>query len=336
VTSASFSLWSTMKALLPLTAFSTMATIVLAAFWPLRPAIAQQLPTLPLQFDPTQLVNPGRPGGRRRGGASRGGCPADSDLTAIAAASRQTVRALDVDIPVETVGSLTSLARPNLLFYLPVPLSERTRTLVVIKSEQGAVLYEGQLSGETDRAGVVSVPLPVDLAPGNRYEWFLTVDCGEGEQTSVNGWIANRAIDPSLQRSLRQATPRNRAALYADAGFLQDTLSELAALRLANPDDEPLAQYWVSLLNLLELSDIAIASLLDCCQLTDISDISETSETSETSEISPSSPNNSPDEASEETSGETAKETAGETAEETTETEPAETRTILQRARDRG
>ncbi len=267
-----------MKALLPVaTLFATLIT----AFLPMYPAAAQQLPPLPVQFNPDKLINPGRPGGRRRGGGSRGDCavngnpdegnpdegnPAEGDLSAIAYATSQTVRELDVTINQETVGTLTTQAQPTLWFYLPVPLSDQTETNFVVKNEQNVTLYAGQLLGETDRAGIVQVPLGVELAVGTRYQWFLTLNCG-GEPSTVNGWIARQAPNPALSRPFAEASPRNRAALFANQGFLQDAITELAALRLANPEDEIVEQDWRALLSALGLADLATMPLLDCCTL---------------------------------------------------------------------
>lgn len=244
---------------------SALTAITLSALPPLRPAIAQQLPPLPIQFNPGNLPSPGRPGGRRRGGGSRGSCQAELPLTAIAYADRSTVEELGVTQTVEAVGMLTTQAQPSLWFYLPAPLTDSATTELVIKSAD-QVLYSGQLVGTTDGSGIVSVPMPISLETGTAYHWFLTVDCDENERAVVDGWIERRLPDSALSNLLGQASPRNRAALYANAGFLQDALSELAALRLANSEDAAIAQDWASFLNALDLPELTVAPLLDCCQ----------------------------------------------------------------------
>ncbi len=289
--------------------FSSLMPLVAAtlAVVPAELAIAQSFPPLPIQFDPNstpsihagsleeaiggtassrqrvqfnpdQLINPGRPGGRRRGGGSRGECSADPALTAIVYA--RTVSELGIEGIEETVGTLTTQAQPKLWFYLPTALSENTQTLLTLKSSDDTLLYEGHLLGSTDRAGMVGVTLPVDLAVGQIYYWSFALACGESgpseneaegdsEQSMVDGWIERRAIDPALSRTFEQADTRNRAALYANYGFLQDAVSELATLHLANPDDEAIAQDWANFLNDLDLADLTDApllGLLECCQ----------------------------------------------------------------------
>jgi hypothetical protein len=230
-------------------------------------ATAQPLPDTLAQFSPNRIVNPGRPGGRRRGGGSRGGCLADSVLTALTHGENQSFQTLGVTRTEETVGALTLHEQPTLWFYLPIALNDTSAATLTVKNDQGELLYSGNLVGETNTAGVVGVPLEIALSEGQDYEWFLALDCGEGEQDTVNGWIGRRAADSETIRTLMQAGDRDRADLYTTEGFLQDSLSELATARLNNPQDSAIAQDWTELLTELDLADVAPAPVLDCCQL---------------------------------------------------------------------
>jgi hypothetical protein len=230
-------------------------------------ATAQRQPSTLAQFSPNRIVNPGRPGGRRRGGGSRGGCPADSVLTALTHGENQSVQALGVTRTEETVGALTLHEQPTLWFYLPIALNSNSAATLTVKNDQGELLYSGNLAGETTTAGIVGVPLEIALSEGQDYEWFLALDCGGGEQDTVNGWIGRRTVDSAMIRTLIQADDRNRATLYGDEGFLQDSLSELATARLNNPQDGAIAQDWTALLTELGLAEVAPAPVLDCCQL---------------------------------------------------------------------
>jgi hypothetical protein len=259
---------------------ATLLSITLiATTFPTRPVSAEPLPILPIEFNPDTLANPGRPGGRRRGGGSRGGCSAEPPLTAITYA--RTVSELGIEITEETVGTLTTQAQPTLWFYLPTALSDDIATAFTIKNSDNELLYAGQLSGTTESDGIVGVTVPIDFEVGQTYHWFVAIACGEvdtsgeGEEFVVDGWIERRTIDPQLERRIEQATNRNRAALYADAGFLQDAISELATLRLNNPDDEALAQDWADFLVALDLSDLTTEPLLDCCSVVERDDSSD-------------------------------------------------------------
>ncbi len=238
----------------------------------IKPAHAETLPTLPIQFNPDTLVNPGRPGGRRRGGGSRGGCQAEIPLTAIAYADSRTVAELGVTRTEETVGMLTAQAQPTLWFYLPTPLLANTPTEFILKDGLNRTLFQTQLSGETAQPGIIGLPVSFDLEVGKAYHWFFTMGCDDTEQTTVDGWIQRRTVDPSLSRTFHQASPHDRAALYASYGFLQDALSELAAMRLADrengTEDGALAQTWTNFLSALGFTEIAATPVLTCCQVT--------------------------------------------------------------------
>ncbi len=230
-------------------------------------AIAQQLPPLPIEFNPDNLINPGRPGGRRRGGGSRGSCQTRLPLSAIAYADSRMVQTLGVTSLDETVGGLTTQVQPMLWFYVPIAIGE-VETEFVVKDAQDRVVYQGWLSGQTDSDGVIGVPLTAQMAVGSAYHWFLTVNCDETERVTVDGWVERRATGPNAMRTLAQASARNRAALYANYGFLQDAVGELAMLRLVEPGDEAIAREWREFLSALDLADLAEATVFDCCEVT--------------------------------------------------------------------
>ena len=297
---------------------------VLPGFSP-QPAAAQDLPTLPLEFNPNGSPNPGRPGGRRRGGASRGSCQTGLPLTAIAPAQTTQVQELGVTQVVETVGALTTQAQPMLWFYMPGAVGE-VATEFVVKDSGDRVLYQGRLAGQTAGSGIVGVPLPVEMAPNSAYHWFLTVDCDETERVVVDGWVERRTVGPDANRTLTQATARNRAALYANYGFLQDTISELALLRQENVEDEAIAQAWRQLMIVLELPELAEIAVLPCCEVTNAPDEMTPDEMTENEATE--------DEAAED---ETTEDTLPEMPSEATELErERDGRSILERARDRG
>lgn len=254
-----------------ITACTALLTVVSGVGLPLSWAKAQELPPMPIQFNPETLRSPGRPGGRRRGGGSRGECATgDIPLSAIAYAESQSTRALGVDVIEESVGSFTTQAQPLLWFYMPEAISEDRGATLMVQNERGEVVYEGRLAGATEDNGIISVPLAVEMAPESAYRWILSLDCGDTASESVSGWIARQSPGSTASRLLAQAEPRNRVALYANYGYVQDALSELAMLRLADRDNEELAQNWVGFLSGLGLEDLTAAPMLDCCELAGI------------------------------------------------------------------
>ena len=295
---------------------STASTAALLSSLFSFPAFAQQLPPLPVQVNANVLENLGMPGTRRRGN-----CSTDLPLTAIAYSPQADSE--------ETGGMITNQAQPTLWFYLP-PLQDRTVSSFTLQDSRGVQAYEGQLLGKTNGDGIISVPVAVSLLEGVPYHWFLTLGCGENEQTTVDGWIERRPGNPELSRVFSQASLRNQAALYANGGFLQDALSQLALLRLANPANEAIASDWTGFLSDLGLVDLTAAPMLECCQLAEASAIPE--EVEEVEEIEQTEPEVLDSEQIESEQAEPTEES--QTGPELDE-RPADTRTILQRARDR-
>lgn len=312
-------------------AFSIKTVLVLALLSPTAAfattsfyrAAAQYstLPTLPIdQVNADAFVNIGRPGSRRQGNSAEAGCPDGIPLTAIAYSSPSTATA-------EAVGALTTSASPTLWFYLPVPLSEAS-TQFTVTNNQGPTLYQGRLTGNANSNGIIGIPLSADLPPGVQYQWTLSLSCDDGAGTTVNDWIERRNPGPDLTRTFSQANARNRVALYTNYGFFQDRLSELAGLRRLNPDDDEINAAWRQTLADLNLSSLSNAPVLDCCQVSN-APIEESPEAELPEEI--------PDEPSENMQNDAPLNNSSPTeAQEQSEPVTSDSRSILQRARDRG
>ncbi|MEO0707607.1 MAG: DUF928 domain-containing protein [Cyanobacteria bacterium J06649_5] len=299
----------------------TLTTAVLSAISSLAvssslPAAAQDLPPLPIQFEGRRnWLNPGQPGGRRRGGGARGSCQTDRPLTALAYADSTTSEELGVVSTDENVGSLTTQSQPVLWFYLPEAISSDRAPELIIKNSREDVLFQGAIAGQTDDSGIIGVPMAISLEPEETYRWFLTLECDESESTTVNGWIERRPPNSDLSRTFSQANPRNRVALYANYGYVQDALSELVSLRLTNPDDAAISQTWNAVLTQLDRTDLTDAPLLDCCQIASAEGPRLEEAIPEATEVNPS---------------ESIYEEEAEDAEE------VDSRSVLQRARDKG
>ncbi len=258
-----------MSHLTPTKLLPTVVLALLSLTFP-SPSPAQQLPPLPVEFNPGRLTNPGRPGGRRRGGGSRGSCQEGLPLSAIAYADTQIFTELGITYTDELVGTLTTSAQPSLWFYLPQPLTNLP-TEFILKDSNNQLLYQGRLTGDADSNGIVAAPLPIALSPDVPYQWYLTIDCDEAERTTVNGWIERRLPSASLANDLSEASAPNRAALYANAGFIQDALTELAQLRNLQPENQTIAQEWEDFLIALDLPELVRVPVLDCCTASNLS-----------------------------------------------------------------
>lgn len=309
------------KMVLALALLSPATTFATTSF---NPASAQQstLPSLPIdQVNADAFVNVGRLGSRRQGNSAEADCPDGIPLTAIAYSSPNTGAAT-----AEAVGALTTSANPTLWFYLPIPLSETT-TQFTVTNGQGQNLYQGRLTGNTDSNGIIGIPLSANLPPGTPYQWTLSLSCNNTESTTVNDWIERRTPSADLTRTFTQANARNRVALYTNYGFFQDRLTELAGLRLSEPNDAEIDAAWRQMLLDLNLSALVNVPVLECCQVSNVPIPEEVTEEVTEAMLEEQS-------ASEQSALEQPAETS--TPESPTEAPEQESRSILQRAREQG
>ena len=168
---------------------------------------------------------------------------------------------------------LTVAEYPTIFVY--VPLLEVPRTTVrtaefVLRDEKGNQVYATTFT-LPDTEGIVSISIPATgtLTPlkiGKEYGWnFLLIpDPDDRAQNSlVEGSIKRVPLSPTLVRELQKASPNDRPAMYAEAGIWYETLTTLAELRRANPNDATLANQWKDLLRSVGLNRIAEKNLLE-------------------------------------------------------------------------
>lgn len=223
---------------------------------------------------PPPIADRGAPSGRLRGGASRGQCPAIAKpLTALVPATKKTLNlkqalsnsALDT---FEVVWGLTTAESPTLWFYVPYSLTPKLPLQFVLQDDQDNEVYTGvPLTVFQTSPGIIKFSLPstVALKIGKMYHWYFEIDCASDAPVFVEGWIQRTALKPALLSQLKQASPRQKVALYAANGIWFDALTTLAELRIANPSDSTLQDDWVSLLDSVDLDAIATEPILQCC-----------------------------------------------------------------------
>ena len=247
-------------------AHTTQLLIALIAFsTPLSlKAIAQELPPLPIQFDPTRT-------NAARVGNYEGTCEADGKRLSAIAYTNPTTQVAN--------SALTAQAQPTLWFYSPFPIEAASATFT-LSDAQGNSRYESMISEQTESAGIFSIKIPEAITLGVPLQWSLALNC-EGEQTTLSGWIERGELYPDLARMVEAVGERNQAALYASYGVLQDAITAIATLRLTDPENEILAQDWSTFLSALNLSELANEPILDCCQVGAIEEIEEIEEETE-------------------------------------------------------
>jgi uncharacterized protein (DUF2236 family) len=101
---------------------------------------------------------------------------------------------------------------------------------------------------------------------GREYRWEVTLMCNSqdadnSENITDQGGFKRVALDPNLERLVRQATTEQRVGLYADRKLWYETLGALSQLRRDRPSDRNLADAWTRLLNAVGLSEISTEPL---------------------------------------------------------------------------
>jgi hypothetical protein len=225
-----------------------------------------QLNPSPRQRKKTVFVLPKTPvelgtvSGRRTGMGSRDNCPAvATELTALVPLQKQ----LKDQSILEIVGGVTTSERPT--FWFNVPYTNDSPNLnaeFILKDSTDNDIYRAAIALPS-KPSVISVPLPstVGLEIGKTYRWYLKVHCSQ-QQTAkvpiyVSGDIKRVNLDFDVEQQLKAAkNSQQKATIYAANGIWFDSITELAQILLANPNDRSVIDDWHSLLQSVGLDNI--------------------------------------------------------------------------------
>lgn len=175
-----------------------------------------------------------------------------------------------------TQQGLTVAERPTFFVYVPATSAKMGEFVLVDKTDKTKpreIYYKTlPLSGIS---GIIRVNLPTEQAPleiGKDYQWSFTLLCNpdEGsEAISVYGWVKRTVPNSTIIKALRNGTPLERAALYAEYGIWQDLLKTLADLRQTQPNNSNLVTIWTQILNSdpVKLGKFSQEPLVDCCHV---------------------------------------------------------------------
>lgn len=110
--------------------------------------------------------------------------------------------------------------------------------------------------------GVVGVSLPAGktLKPNQAYLWQFVIRCDLNDASAnqlVSTAVTRVQPSPALAKQLRNATPSQKAAIYAREGFWYDAVTAYASLRKANPRDAQTNSNWQTLLRSVKLDYLA-------------------------------------------------------------------------------
>ena len=213
---------------------------------PRRQVIESQNRRLAATVDRPVYIPPqrGAPGGRV-GGSSRG--------------IEDKLPMLSVLAPDHT--GLTVQEQPSLYWYV----SKSTMypiELTIIDNQTIQPLLEGRISGPVE-PGVQRVRLADDgvrLSLGVPYRWFvaLVVDPDNRSRDILAGGAIERIAPPeALRAKLARAGNAQTPSIYAEAGLWYDALSAISDLIDAAPNDRILRSQRASLLEQVQLAEVA-------------------------------------------------------------------------------
>ncbi len=163
---------------------------------------------------------------------------------------------------------LTTSGYPTFYFYVP-PNSAQGFEFSLQDSSSDEPLYKKNFPAVTQSEGIVSVSIPHHampaLATNKIYSWSLSIICDADHRDQdllIEGSIQRLQPNPHFSMELFKATLRDRARLYATAGFWQDTIATLAELRRYHPEDLAVQKDWENLLKSIDLTEIAAVPLV--------------------------------------------------------------------------
>ncbi|MEH2248115.1 DUF928 domain-containing protein [Nostoc sp.] len=207
--------------------------------------------------DRPKFPDNGAPTGRRKGGTSRDGCtPLNMPITAL-------VPGEEIAEKSKSFLTLTISEYPTFWVYVPdLPLNARFGEFL-LQDENDENIYRISLS-LPEKASVFGIPLPqisqYTLKTNKNYQWYFKVFCGDPQKISdyyyVKAWVQRVPLTSKLESQLNLA-PSTRYTTYAANQLWQDAITNLANLRLNNPDSHILIEDWRLLLKDIGLSELA-------------------------------------------------------------------------------
>jgi Domain of Unknown Function (DUF928) len=150
----------------------------------------------------------------------------------------------------------TTLAKPPLYVYLSAP-----KELKLSLSDGAKVLWTEPVS--VMESGITEIAYPANrpsLEVGKTYSWSVEIVCQSDSfqsQKNPGSRLTRVPLPPAVQQQLKTVTtPRQRAEIYANAGFWSETLMNIAEAQ-QNSTDTAADQDLLSLLEQIDLKEIA-------------------------------------------------------------------------------
>jgi Domain of Unknown Function (DUF928) len=147
---------------------------------------------------------------------------------------------------------------PTIWVYLPY--TDRESTNGEFSLQDGDVEVFRTHLKLPNKSGIVGISLPSTipvLKVGKEYRWYFDINCSrnvsvDNSQTpaSLTGVVQRKLISVELERDLKTAkTPLDKIFVYAKYNIWYEAITDLAKLRLSEPNNATFKKAWVQLLN---------------------------------------------------------------------------------------
>lgn len=173
-------------------------------------------------------------------------------------------------MPSSNIG-VTLAEYPTFFFYVPDVNLEGVEGEFILRNQDDQEIYKEIIKLEAGDS-IVRVELsPSSALPplevGKSYYWIFSLlldKVDRSSNTDVAGWIKRVEPNSVITNQLVAATDKAKPAIYASNGIWYEALTSLAKLRCASPNDRNILSSWTSLLQQVELPEIAKKPFSQC------------------------------------------------------------------------
>lgn len=185
-------------------------------------------------------------------------------LTRVGGGTRSFGSALAVNVLAPSDTGYTLQEKPTIYWFASQPIDKPVEiTITSTESLQDAAkpLFEITLQPPLAK-GIHAFRLTdhgVALKPGVEYQWFVAVVHNAAQRSNdvLAGGTIKRVTDSPVQAQLKQASPAQLPAIYAEAGIWYDAIDQLSRQISANQSDRQLRERRAALLDQVGLREAA-------------------------------------------------------------------------------
>jgi hypothetical protein len=185
-------------------------------------------------------------------------------LTRVGGGTRSFGSALAVNVLAPSDTGYTLQEKPTIYWFASQPVDKPVElTITSTESLQDAAKPLLEITLQPPLAkGIHAFRLSdhgVALKPGVEYQWFVAVVHNAAQRSNdvIAGGTIKRVTDSPVQAQLKQASPAQLPAIYAEAGIWYDAIDQLSRQISANQSDRQLRDRRAALLEQVGLREAA-------------------------------------------------------------------------------